>query len=210
MSDKNESSMNGSKTPSWLYSFGAADIGYSSNKQGKVTYFVNEDDISAITAFTDRPNRLTGTTNIKKFARNFKKMFGDDKPNASLTHWTDGKFYNGVFEIKSIKKRSGKYHIKTDSLLKDQITGAMGHAPTQVEMSLLMDESAATKVIKQASFYIDSSSEGSEYANCTQEQLEILEDSIWDSGCATGEYFDTTTCSCVPTFIYIPTLPSDS
>lgn len=89
MSVKNESSINGSKASSWLYSFGAADIGYSSNKKGKVTYFVDEDDVSAITAFTDRLNRLTGTTKIQKFVRNFKRMFGNDKPNASLTHWTD-------------------------------------------------------------------------------------------------------------------------
>ena len=200
MSGKSESSMNGSETPFWLYSFGAADIGYSSNKKGKVSYFVDEDDVSTITAFTDRPKRVAGTTNIKKFARNFKRMFGDGKPNASLTHWTDGKFYNGVFEIKSIKKKNGKYHIKTDSLLKDHLTGAMAHEPLLGKMSALMDQSAATKVIAQASFFIDSSSEGSE-ANCTQTQLFELQNSASGSGCGLGEYFDTATCSCEATFI---------
>ena len=201
MTDKNKFTMNNSKTPSWLFSFGAADIGYSSNKKGIVTYFFNQDDVSAIAAFTDRPNQLKGTTNMQKLSKNFKRMFGDDLPNASLTHWTDGNFYSGVFRIKSIKKRNKKYHIKTDSFLKDQITGAMGHDPVLIKMSALMEESAATKVISQASFYLNSSSGGLEYANCTQTQTFEMQNSGLDSGCESGDYFDTTTCSCKPAFI---------
>ena len=74
-------------------------------------------------------------------------MFGEDKPNASLTHLTDGKFYNGFFEVRSIKKRNKKYHIKTDLLLKDHVTGAMAHEPLLAKMSDLMDQLTATKVI---------------------------------------------------------------
>ena len=103
--------------------------------KGKVTYVVDEDEVSPVKAFTNGPNRLVGTTNIKKFARNFRRVFGDDKPNACLTHCTDGRIYNGVFKIKSIRKRNGEYHVKTDSLFKDQIARAMEHDPALVDMS---------------------------------------------------------------------------
>ena len=35
--------------------------------KGKVTYVVDEDEVSPVKAFTNGPNRLVGTTNIKKF-----------------------------------------------------------------------------------------------------------------------------------------------
>ena len=141
--------------PSWLFSFGASDVGYSANKKKKITYIVDSKDISVITAFTDRPDRLTGKTTMKWFAKNFDNMFGDDLPNASLTHWTDKQFYNGVFEIESIKKKKDKFYIKTDTLLEDHSNGAMAHDPNLMGMAGLAESSQATDVIKQANFFID-------------------------------------------------------
>ena len=141
--------------PSWLFSFGASNVGYSANKKKKITYIVDSKDVSVITSFTDRPDRLTGKTTMKWFTKNFKNMFGDDLPNASLTHWTDKQFYNGVFEIESIKKKKGKFFIKTNTLLDDHSSGAMAHDPILMEMAGLVESSEATNVIKQANFFID-------------------------------------------------------
>ena len=53
---------------------------------------------------------------MKPFANDFNDLFGDDKPNASLTSWQEGEFHNHAFEIYSIKRKNGQYHLKTDLL----------------------------------------------------------------------------------------------
>ena len=57
---------------------------------------------------------------VNKLAKNFENWFGDDKPNASLTHWNeDGDFSNHVYEIKNIRKKNGRYILRTNLIEKD-------------------------------------------------------------------------------------------
>ena len=104
-------------TPQWLFSFGASDVEASSNRKGHMKFVFKTDNSTEVTAFTDRPDRLTERFPMNKFANSFDTMFGDDKPNASLTHWDmNGKFNNHVHEIVKIKKKGSKYTIKTNLL----------------------------------------------------------------------------------------------
>ena len=105
---------------SWLFSFGASDVQVRPSRNGKhkgrMTFSFDADNCSKITAFTDRPDRLTRQLSMKPFANDFNDLFGDDKPNASLTSWQEGEFHNHAFEIYSIKRKNGQYHLKTDLL----------------------------------------------------------------------------------------------
>jgi len=144
-----------SSTPSWLLSFGASDIGVRARKQGELTFVIDSKNVSTVTTFTDRPDRVTGQMKMSRLARSFTNMFGTNYPNASITHWTDGKFYNGVFEVKSIRKRRNKFYLKTDVLIEDHGRGSLAHDPNLVKMAGLFDDFAATKVIDNASFFVD-------------------------------------------------------
>ena len=110
-----------SADPSWLYSFGSSDVQAKMTDKGHTNFSFDADECSIITGFTDRPNRLTEEIIMKKFAKNFNKMFGKDKPNASLTHWDGGEFQNHVYKINNIHKRKGQYIIKTDLLHDDYL-----------------------------------------------------------------------------------------
>ena len=150
-----EGSSNSTSAPSWLLSFGASNIGIQSGKQGKITFVMDSENVSPVTLFTDRPDRITGQWKMKKLARNFKNMFDKDYPNASITHWTDGKFYNGVFEVKSVKRRKNNFYLKSDILLEEHAQGSLAHDPLLADMSSLVDDFAATNVIKNANFFLD-------------------------------------------------------
>ena len=109
--------MTNSDQLSWLFSFGASNVTAKATKKGHMTFTFSGDDGTDMTAFTDRPDRLTGQLPLKRFARTFRKNFGDDYPNASMTSWKDGEFANSVFEITKFKHNGGDYHLKTDLLL---------------------------------------------------------------------------------------------
>ena len=136
-----------SDTPQWLFSFGASNGKTRSNRKGHMTFIFNDDDSSLVTAFTDRPDRLTDRMSIKNFAKNFDEIFGDDKPNASLTHWeVNGNFYNHVYKINSIDKRNGKYFLKSDLIesdFNDTLNLSQGLASTE------------PRIIREANFFVD-------------------------------------------------------
>ncbi len=141
------SDVDGTDTPSWLFSFGASNVKTMNTRKGQMNFTFDADDSSLVTAFTDRPARLTDRLSMKNFAQNFNEIFGDDKPNASLTHWDlDGNFYNHVYEIKGIKKRNGKYILKSD-LLESDFTEALPLSKDQ--------GSYEPPVIEQANFFVD-------------------------------------------------------
>lgn len=135
-------------------SFGASRIGVRTNKRNELTFVIDQDDFSKVMAFTEHPDRLTGVSSIKSFRKNYKKMYGNNHPNATLTHWSDGEYYTGIFEIKSFRKRRNKYHIKTDTLLSEHSDGLLAHSD-YVEMAQFFDSSASTDVIRQGSFFLE-------------------------------------------------------
>ena len=148
---------NTNETPAWLFSFGASDVEAKASRQGQMTFSVDAGDCSVITAFTDRPDRLTRQIKMKHFARDFDDMFGENKPNASLTHWSGERFHNHGLEIESIKKRKGQYIIKTNLTEYNYINAVV---PS-------VDSSDAEIVgipnpfsLGSASFFIDSNSSG--------------------------------------------------
>ena len=142
-----ETTESNTDTPQWLFSFGASNVKTRSNHKGHMKFIFNDDDSSLVTAFTDRPDRLTDRMSIKNFAKNFDEIFGDDKPNASLTHWeANGSFHNHVYKINSIKKRKGKYILKSDLIesdFNDTLNPSQELAPTE------------PPVIKEANFFVD-------------------------------------------------------
>ena len=82
-------------------------------------FIFNADNSTEVTAFTDRPDRLTDRLTMKKFANSFDTILTDGKPNASLTHWDmKGEFNNHVHETLKINSKGNKYTIKA-SLLAD-------------------------------------------------------------------------------------------
>ncbi len=105
------------------FSFGASDVKVKTRKNDKLTFIFDADDASSVTTFTDGPDPLTGQMNMKRFAKKFTKIFGDDDPNVSITHWQEG-FNIAVCEIKDIKvKKNGQYAIRTDLLAMDMPSG---------------------------------------------------------------------------------------
>ena len=125
---------------SWLFSFGASNVKAKATRKGHITFSFETDDCSMVTTFSDRPQRLTGTMKMDRLSKYFNKMFGDDKPNASVTYWDqDGNFNNHVYEIEGIKKRKGKYILRTD-LIEDEITNSTA---------------SNASVIEQANFFVD-------------------------------------------------------
>ena len=65
-------------------SFGASRIGVRTNKRNELTFVIDQDDFSKVMAFTEHPDRLTGVLSIKSFRKNYKKMYGNNHPNATL------------------------------------------------------------------------------------------------------------------------------
>ena len=102
---------------SWLYSFGASSAIVKYRKNKNVKFRISGDDASVVTGFTDRPERLTGQMTLGRFGQTFQELFGQDKPNASITHWGSA-FENTIFTIKSIKYKSkeDEFVVKTDLL----------------------------------------------------------------------------------------------
>ena len=141
-------------------SFGASKIGIATNKKGVLTFVVNQDDFSEVMASTGHADRLTGVSSIKSFKKNYREMYDDDFPSVTLTHWSGGDYYSGVFGIKSFRKKGNKYHIKSDSLLSDHSDGLMAHDPSLVGMAELFDDGfAATEVIQKGSFVLEGTNE---------------------------------------------------
>ncbi len=140
-------------------SFGASRIGLKTNKKGVVTFIINQDDFSKVTAFTEHPDRLTGESSIKSFKKNYDAMYDDIHPNTTLTHWSDGEHYTGVFEIKSFKKKGNQYHLKTDTLLSEHSDSLLAHDSQYSELAAFFDSSAATDVIREGSFFLEGSNE---------------------------------------------------
>ena len=74
-----------SDMPSWLFSFGASNVRVRETRKGHLTFIFDAKSTSKVTAFSDRPDRLTGQMSMKKLADGFDDIFFDSKPNASLT-----------------------------------------------------------------------------------------------------------------------------
>ena len=136
-------------------SFGASRIGLKTNKKNVVTFVIRQDDFSKVTAYTEHPDRLTGECSIKTFKQNYDAMYDSVHPNATLTHWSEGEHYTGVFEIKSLKKKGKYYHLKTDTLLSEHTDGLLAHDSQYSEFAEFFDSSAATDVIREGSFFLE-------------------------------------------------------
>ena len=140
-------------TPEWLFSFGASDVEASSNRKGHMKFVYKAESSTEVTAFTDRPDRLTDRLPMKKLANSFDTIFADGKPNASLTHWgRNGSFHNHVHEILKIKKKGNKYTIKTN-LLEDDYIGEI--FPDGMDGGSNALGTPNPFAIAQANFFID-------------------------------------------------------
>ena len=150
MSDINDTP---SEMPSWLFSFGTSNVRARQNRKGQLTFIFDAKNTSKITAFSDRPERLTGQMSMKKLANGFDNIFFDSRPNASLTHWDDDGFHNHIYEIKSINRRkNGTYSMKTN-LLESALSE--NFADDQIVCSK-GDKCIEPHVIEEANFFIDS------------------------------------------------------
>ena len=90
-----ESNQSYENSPQWLFSFGASNVQTSSSRKGHMRFILDDKNTSVITAFTDRPNRLTGRVSMKNVAKSFDKIYYNNNP--ALAHWdADGSFYNRV------------------------------------------------------------------------------------------------------------------
>lgn len=127
---------------SWLYSFGASSAIVKYRKDKNVKFRISGDDASVVTGFTDRPDRITGQMTLGRFGKAFQRLFGQDKPNASITHWGSA-FKNTIFTIQSInyKSKEDEFVVKTDLLAGSSSPGG----------------NKIPKNISDISFFIDSS-----------------------------------------------------
>ena len=142
-----------SDEPTWLFSFGASNVKAREGRKGNLNFFFDQKNTSKVTAFTDRPDRLTGQMSMKDLVNEFDAIFFDSKPNASLTHWDEDGFHNHVYEIKSINRRKGgSYRMKTNLLGADFYEN---FADDQIVCSK-GDECIEPSVIEEANFFIDS------------------------------------------------------
>ena len=80
-------------------------------------------------------------------------MYGDNYPNATLTHWSNGEHCNGIFEINSFGKRGETYYIKTDTLLGEHSDSLLAHDSEFTKMAHLFDSFADTDLIREGSFF---------------------------------------------------------
>lgn len=140
-------------------SFGASRIGIKTSKKNVVTFVIDKDDFTKVTAFTEHPDRLTGESSFKSFKRHYDDMYGDMHPNATLTHWSEGEHYTGVFEIKSLKKKGNKYHLKTDTVLSEHSDSLLAHDPGYSEMAKLFDSFSNSNIIQEGSFFLEGTNE---------------------------------------------------
>ena len=149
--DSTTGSTDSGDTTSWLFSFGASDVKGKATRNGHMTFSFDVDDCSMVTAFTDRPQRLKRQMKMKRFAKDFDKMFGKDKPNASLTHWDEeGGFHNHVYEIEEITKKKGRYILKTDLDESTYLNTVIGEEPRCKAIGCVQPP-----VIDQANFFLD-------------------------------------------------------
>ena len=121
MSDQ-ETKEGSNQKPSWLFSFGVSKAKARQAKNGRISFTFNKRAVSDITAFTDRPERLTGKLDIDGFSKHFDGIFADGKgkPNASVTYWKDG-FENKICKVTDIRlteNRKDRYVVKAKMLTK--------------------------------------------------------------------------------------------
>lgn len=155
MADKTKTLESSADTPRWLFSFGASDVQTSSNRRRHMKFTFDIDNSSAVTAFTDRPDRLTNQFSMKKFEKSFDKIFGKDKPNASATHWgTNGTFNNHVYEIIGIKRNGNAFTVMTNLPQEDYIDTVISKGSST---DLNTTEIPNPFSIAEANFFVDSS-----------------------------------------------------
>jgi hypothetical protein len=95
-----------SAAPEWLFATDAADVTISKTGSGfSVSLPVSE----RVTAFTDRPNRLTDVMTLREFAKDWNAYgFDTDPPNAALLLETGSKTRTSVVEMTNPRIKNGR------------------------------------------------------------------------------------------------------
>ena len=144
----------------WLFSFGAARVKSKITPKGSVTFNFQEQNSSTLTAFSDRPERIKDQFRLKYFARKFSSAFKDSNPNASMTYWENGIFYNHVYEITDFKKEKSSFRLKTNLSHKDYI-----ETHNDNSFKIFSKKNQSKHVINQVNFFIDSAESLSSTSN---------------------------------------------
>ena len=153
MSDAAGTRKDSTKKTTWLFSFGASSVKTRPTSDGLVAFRINADDCSVITAFTDRPNRITAQMRMDRFAREFGEMFDQRKPSASLTYWDKkGNLHSHVYKFNSIESTKKNYIIKAELIEGDYVDNAVSNSKKCLKLNCL-----EKKTITNASFFMDGS-----------------------------------------------------
>jgi len=92
--------------PEWLFATDAADVTISKTGSG---FLVSLPASERVTAFTDRPNRLTAVMTLREFAKDWKGYgFDTDPPNAALLLETGSKTRTSVVEMTNPRIKNGR------------------------------------------------------------------------------------------------------
>ncbi len=95
-----------SVAPEWLFATDAADVTISKTGSG---FSVSLPASERVTAFTDRPNRLTTVMTLREFAKDWKAYgFDTDPPNAALLLETGSKTRTSVVEMTNPRIKNGR------------------------------------------------------------------------------------------------------
>jgi hypothetical protein len=97
---------NDSAAPEWLFATDAAGVNITKAGSG---FLVSLPATQRVTAFTDRPNRLTDVMTLREFAKDWKALgFDTDPPNAALLLETGSKTRTSVVEMTNPRIKNGR------------------------------------------------------------------------------------------------------
>ena len=142
---------------SWLFTFGVSSLGVKANKNGMVTYSFKSKDASDVAAFSDDQDRVTGRMSLEQLAGQFKLLFCDDRPDMSLSHWHQGRYYQASFEAETLWKKGDTFYIKSDSLIDHHRVTVLAHYnnPNRERSKGIGRHFKAKSVIQDASISLD-------------------------------------------------------
>jgi hypothetical protein len=107
----------------WLFATDAADVTISKTGSG---FSVSLPASERVTAFTDRPNRLTAVMTLREFAKDWKAYgFDTDPPNAALLLETGSKTRTCVAEMTNPRIKNGQVTFRLNPI--DGSASVAGH-----------------------------------------------------------------------------------
>ena len=135
--------------PEWLFATDAADVSITKAGSG---FLVSLPVSERVTAFTDRPNRLTDVLTLREFAKDWKAYgFDTDPPNAALLLETGSKTRTSVVEMTNPRIKNGRVTFRLNPI--DSSATVAGHThkhtlkpATYDHAAIFIDDGTNTKM----------------------------------------------------------------